>query len=95
MANMIRGISDNGGVVFYGVDSTNIVAEAERIHKTSAVTSAALGRLLTAASMMGITLKSEQDSLTLRLNGRRACRHRSGGGRRRGLREGVCAEPGG
>lgn len=69
MANMIRGISDNGGVVFYGVDSTNIVAEAERIHKTSAVTSAALGRLLTAASMMGITLKSEQDSLTLRLNG--------------------------
>ena len=36
MANMIRGISDNGGVVFYGVDSTNIVAEAERIHKTSA-----------------------------------------------------------
>lgn len=28
MANMIRGISDNGGVVFYGVDSTNIVAEA-------------------------------------------------------------------
>lgn len=69
MASMIRGISDNGGVVFYGVDSTNIVAEAERIHKTSAVTSAALGRLLTAASMMGITLKSEQDSLTLRLNG--------------------------
>lgn len=69
MANMIRGISDNGGVVFYGVDSTNIVAEAERIHKTSAVTSAALGRLLTAASMMGITLKSEKDSLTLRLNG--------------------------
>ena len=69
MANMLRGISDNGGIVFYGVDSTNIVREMERIHQTSAVTSAALGRLLTAASMIGITLKNRQDSLTLRLNG--------------------------
>ena len=36
----------NGGVLFCAVDSTDIVREAERIHKTSAVTSAALGRLL-------------------------------------------------
>ena len=69
MANLIRGISENGGVVFYGVDSTAIAAEAERIHKTSAVTSAALGRLLTAAAMMGVTLKSPEDSVTLRLAG--------------------------
>lgn len=69
MGNMVRGISENGGVVFCGLDSTALVREAERIHKTSAVTSAALGRLLTAASMMGIMLKNEQDSLTLRLNG--------------------------
>lgn len=69
MGNLIRGISENGGVIFCGIDSTALVAEAERIHKTSAVTSAALGRLLTAASMMGIMLKSEQDSLTLRMNG--------------------------
>ena len=52
--NMLRGISENGGIVFYGVDSTEIVREMERLHKTSAVTSAALGRLLTAASMMGV-----------------------------------------
>ena len=51
--NLLRGISENGGVVFYGVDSTNIVREMERVHKTSAVTTAALGHLLTAASMMG------------------------------------------
>ena len=69
MAKLIRGISENGGVVFYGVDSTAIVAEAERIHKTSAVTSAALGRLLTAAAMMGAALKSPGDSVTLRLAG--------------------------
>ena len=61
--NMLRGISENGGIVFYGVDSTEIVREMERLHKTSAVTTAALGRLLTAASMMGIMLKSTQDSV--------------------------------
>lgn len=67
--NLLRGISENGGVVFYGIDSTGIVREMERLHKTSAVTTAALGRLLTAASMMGRMLKSPQDSITLQLRG--------------------------
>ena len=65
--NMLRGISENSGIVFYGVDSTEIVRDMERLHKTSAVTTAALGRLLTAASMMGIMLKSTQDSVTLQI----------------------------
>lgn len=68
--NLIRGISRNGGVIFCGLDSTAMVSEMERIHKTSAVTSAALGRLLTAASMMGIMLKNEKDSVTLRVDGK-------------------------
>ena len=67
--NMLRGISEIGGIVFYGVDSTEIVREMERLHKTSAATTAALGRLLTAASMMGIMLKSTQDSVTLQIKG--------------------------
>ncbi len=67
--NMVRGISADGGVVFYGVDSTAIAREAERLHKTSAVTTAALGRLLTAASIMGIMLKSTRDSVTVQLRG--------------------------
>lgn len=66
---MIRAISENGGVIFYALDSTDIVREAERIHKTSAVTTAALGRLLTAASMMGVMLKGRDNSLTLRVKG--------------------------
>ena len=45
MSRLIRAISENGGVLFCAVDSTDIVREAERIHKTSAGTSAALGRL--------------------------------------------------
>lgn len=67
--NLLRGISENGGIVFYGVDSTEIVRKAEQYHKTSAVTTAALGRLLTAASMMGMMLKSRQDSITIQIKG--------------------------
>ena len=36
MANLIRGLSENGGVVFCGVDSTEIVRKAEKLHTTSA-----------------------------------------------------------
>lgn len=67
--NLLRGISENGGIVFFGVDSTDIVREMERVHKTSAVTTAALGRLLTAAAMMGAMLKSRTDSMTLQIKG--------------------------
>ena len=67
--NLLRGISENGGVVFYGVDSTDIVREMERLHKTSAVTTAALGRLLTAAAMMGAMLKGGRNTVTLQVNG--------------------------
>ncbi|MEG1367232.1 MAG: Hsp33 family molecular chaperone HslO, partial [Oscillospiraceae bacterium] len=52
MSKLKRAISENGGIIIYALDSTDIVREMERIHKTSAVASAALGRLLTAACMM-------------------------------------------
>ena len=65
MSNLIRGISENGGVVFCGVDSTEIVRTAEQLHHTSATCSAALGRLLTGASLMGSMLKDDGDSITL------------------------------
>lgn len=69
MGKLVRCITSDGAVMATAVDSTDIVAEAERIHCTSAVVTAALGRLLTAASMMGNMLKSEGNSLTLRLSG--------------------------
>ena len=69
MSELIRGLSENGGVVFCGIDSTDIVCKAERLHKTSATCSAALGRLLTGASLMGAMLKDSRDSITLRVNG--------------------------
>lgn len=51
------------------LDSQDMVAEAERIHQPSAVATAALGRLLTAASMMGVMLKGANDSITLKVDG--------------------------
>ena len=70
MGNLVRCISVDGTLTVMAVNSTDIVSEAERIHKTSAVTSAALGRLLTAASLMGSALKGKDDSLTLKINGK-------------------------
>ncbi len=67
--NMYRAISQDGSVSVCAVDSTNIVSKMEQLHSTSAVISAAFGRVLTAASLMGSGLKNEQDSLTLRLDG--------------------------
>ena len=69
MNNLIRVIARDGSVMCCAVDSTKIAAEAERIHKTSATVTAALGRLLTAGSMMASMLKNPEDSVTLRLSG--------------------------
>ncbi|MBE6766311.1 MAG: Hsp33 family molecular chaperone HslO [Ruminococcaceae bacterium] len=69
MGKIIRCITNDGTVMAVGIDSTDIVNEAVRIHETSAVVSAALGRLLTAASMMGDMLKGKDNSITLRLAG--------------------------
>ena len=51
------------------VDSTDIVEKAEQIHKTSAVVTAALGRMLTAASMMGNMLKGKDNSISIKIDG--------------------------
>ncbi len=69
MGKMVRMISRDGGAFCMAVDSTDMAAQAEQYHKTSAVMTAAVGRLLTAASMMGYLLKGEKDSVTLRLAG--------------------------
>ena len=69
MGKLVRCLTTDGTVVALALDATDIVARAEQIHKTSAVVTAALGRLLTAASLMGFQLKGRDDTLTLRLKG--------------------------
>ena len=69
MGKIVRYITTDGSAFVIAGDTTDMVSKAENIHKTSAVTTAALGRLMTAASMMGVMLKGKDDSVTLRLNG--------------------------
>ena len=69
MSKAVRMISDDGTLSVMAIDSTDIVEKARFLHGTVGVTSAALGRLLTAASMMGAVLKGENQSVTLRING--------------------------
>ncbi len=69
MKNLTRVIARDGSVMCCAVNSTAIVAEAERIHQTSATVTAALGRLLTAGAIMGSMLKNKEDSVTIRLSG--------------------------
>lgn len=69
MSKLIRCITSDGAVMASAIDSTDIVAKAEQLHKTSAVVTAALGRLLTAASMMGNMLKGGNDTITVKLDG--------------------------
>ena len=69
MGKIVRYITTDGSAFVIAGDTTDMVSKAENIHKTSAVTTAALGRLMTASSMMGVMLKGKDDSVTLRLNG--------------------------
>lgn len=69
MGELKRAISRDASVVSMALDATDIVREIESIHKTSAVVSAALGRLTIAASMMGYTLKGENDTVSIRMDG--------------------------
>ncbi len=69
MGKLIRCITSCGQVMATAVDTTDIVARAEKIHTTSAVVTAALGRLLTAGAMMGNMLKGRDDSITLKIAG--------------------------
>lgn len=68
MARLTRAISADGSVMAMAIQSTDIASRIEQIHHTSAVVTAALGRLATAASMMGVMLKGPEDSLTLRVD---------------------------
>jgi len=69
MGKLIRCITSDGLIMASAIESTDIVAKAEQLHKTSAVVTAALGRLLTATSLMGNMLKGEKNTITIKIAG--------------------------
>lgn len=64
---VIRATAGNGSIRAFAANTRNLVQHAREIHHTSPVASAALGRMLTAAAMMGASLKGEKDLVTLQI----------------------------
>ena len=65
-----RGTSMDGTIRVFACITTELVNKAQQIHHTYPVATAALGRTLTAAAMMGTSgLKNEDDSMTIQIKG--------------------------
>ena len=66
---ILRATAADGRIRAFAATSRNTVQKAREIHNTSPVVSAALGRLLTAAAIMGAMLKSPKDLITIQITG--------------------------
>ena len=66
---IVRAMTKDGHVKAMAIVSTQMVERARMIHKTTPTATAALGRVLTAASMMGNLQKVENGAMTLQIKG--------------------------
>ncbi|MBQ9927461.1 MAG: Hsp33 family molecular chaperone HslO [Lachnospiraceae bacterium] len=66
---IVRAIAANAQIRAFAVSSKEMVEKARSVHEMSPVATAALGRLMSGAVMMGAMLKGEKDLLTLQVSG--------------------------
>lgn len=66
---IIRATAANNQVRAFVATTKELVDKARELHKTTPVATAALGRLMTAASIMGSMLKNDKDLMTLQIKG--------------------------
>lgn len=66
---LIRATAHNGDIRIIAAITTDLVNEATKIHNCAPTAAAALGRLITAGSLMGAMLKSEGDVITIQMSG--------------------------
>lgn len=69
MGRIIRATNSSKTMRIFVIDSTDMVEKARKIHNTTPVASAGLGRVISAISMMGIMLKGEKEKITLQIRG--------------------------
>lgn len=69
MDKIIRATAKDGMVRIIAGETTQLVNKGKDIHNCTPVAAAALGRMLTAGALMGITLKSEKEVMSLKING--------------------------
>ncbi len=66
---LVRGSSADGAIRVFVTSTTELVNEAQRIHKTLPTATAALGRVLTISAIMGAGMKNDTDSTTIQFKG--------------------------
>lgn len=66
---ILRATAADGAIRIFVADTKDLVNEAFRHHNTYPVVTAALGRLLTAGAIMGVMQKSDNDKLTIKIDG--------------------------
>lgn len=66
---IVRGLAANKSIRVFASITTDMVEKAREIHKTTPVATAALGRTMTGASIMGYMLKGSNNTLTLQIRG--------------------------
>lgn len=69
MDEIVRVITSDGAVMAAAISAPEMVAQAQRLHGTSSVATAALGRTLMAASLMGNQLKGADNSVSIQIRG--------------------------
>lgn len=69
MDQIVRAVTADGFVKISAVSAHDTVERARQIHSLSPTASAALGRALCGASMLGELMKEDDASLTIRVNG--------------------------
>ena len=69
MDKIIRATAGDGFIKMAVITARDMVQRAREIHSCSPTASAALGRTLCAASLMGEMMKEEKATLTIRING--------------------------
>ena len=69
MSKILRAIDSQGLVRVSFINSRDMVEEARRIHKTSPVATAALGRTLTMTALIGSGMKDKEDTVSVFIKG--------------------------
>ena len=90
---MVTATALGGKVRALAIRSTNLVKEALRVHKTSPVATAALGRFLTGTLFLAETLKGEGDSLTVNIRSDGPLQGMTAVADSKGNVRGYCLEP--
>jgi len=66
---IVRAMAAGGQIRAFAATTKELTEKARQIHNTSPVATAALGRLMCAGVMMGVTMKGEKDLTTLSIKG--------------------------